>query len=61
MVSNRILEFGFRGLKRADLEKAVGAELEGVLPYDLDEMVYTFDSLPRDLGTGSEARAPQRG
>jgi general secretion pathway protein L len=50
LVSSRILEFGFRGLKRADLERAVGSELEALLPYDLDEMVYSFDSLPRDLG-----------
>jgi general secretion pathway protein L len=61
LISSRVLEFGFRHLKRADLEKAVGAELEGVLPYDLDEMVYTFDSLPRDLGAKPEPelRAPQ--
>ena len=61
LVSSRVLEFGFRHLKRADLEKAVGGELEGLLPYDLDEMVFTFDSLPRDVGAKHEPEvtAPQ--
>lgn len=41
-----VLEFGFKNLRRSDMEKAVGAELEGVLPIDLEEMVYAFESLP---------------
>jgi general secretion pathway protein L len=42
----RVLEFGFSGLKRADLEKAVGALLEEELPHDLEELVYDFEPLP---------------
>jgi Tfp pilus assembly PilM family ATPase len=42
-----VLEFGFKSLKRADLERAVGAELEGQLPIDLEDMVYTFEQLPK--------------
>jgi general secretion pathway protein L len=41
-----VLELAFRNLRRPDLEKAVGAELEGVLPVDLEDMVYGFESLP---------------
>jgi general secretion pathway protein L len=47
--SLRILDFEFSGLKRADLEKAIGTELEGQLPHDLDELVYDFDVIPRDV------------
>jgi Tfp pilus assembly PilM family ATPase len=47
-ISIRVLDFGFSGLKRADLEKAVGAELEGLIPHDLDEIVYDFDTIPQD-------------
>lgn len=42
-----ILEFGFKSLRRSDLERAVGAELEGVLPIDLEDMVYAFEQVPR--------------
>jgi general secretion pathway protein L len=49
-----VLEFPFKNLRRADLAKAVGGELEGVLPVDLDEMVYAFEPLPSDVGAGSE-------
>ncbi len=48
-VSLRILDFEFTGLKRADLEKAIGTELEGQLPHDLDELVYDFETIPRDI------------
>ncbi|HWN71304.1 MAG TPA: pilus assembly protein PilM [Haliangium sp.] len=41
-----VLELAFRNLRRPDLEKAVGAELEGVLPVELEDMVYGFESLP---------------
>jgi general secretion pathway protein L len=41
-----VLEFGFKTLRRADLEKAVGAELEGVVPVDLEDLVYACDPLP---------------
>jgi Tfp pilus assembly PilM family ATPase len=59
LLHSRVLEFGFRHLKRADLEKAVGSELEGMLPFDLDELVYTFDGLPRDLGEDRGAEVKQ--
>lgn len=42
----QILDFPFKSLRRAELEKAVGNELEGVVPLDLEEMVYTFEQLP---------------
>jgi general secretion pathway protein L len=45
-----ILEFPFRNLRRAELEKAVGAELEGILPVDLEDMVFGFEALPGGLG-----------
>ncbi len=44
-----ILEFPFKNLRRADLSRAVGAELESVLPIDLDEMVYAFEAIPRSV------------
>lgn len=44
----RVLEFGFKNLRRPELAKAVGAELEGILPIELEEMVYTFEPLPRE-------------
>ncbi len=42
-----VLEFGFKSLRRSDLESAVGAELEGVLPIDLEDMVYAFEQIPK--------------
>jgi general secretion pathway protein L len=45
-VFTQILEFGFKSLRRAELDKAVGGELEGVVPVDLEDMVYTFEPLP---------------
>ena len=45
-VFTQILEFGFKNLRRADLDKAVGGELEGVVPVDLEDMVYTFEPIP---------------
>ena len=44
-----ILEFPFKSLRRADLTRAVGAELENVLPIDLEEMVYAFEPIPRTV------------
>lgn len=46
-----VLDMAFRGLRRSDLDKVVGAELEGILPIDLDEMVYAFETLPRDAAS----------
>jgi len=51
-VFTQVLEFPFKHLRRADLDKAVGAELEGVVPVDLEDMVYTFEPLPPPLATG---------
>ncbi|HEU0032927.1 MAG TPA: pilus assembly protein PilM [Kofleriaceae bacterium] len=51
-VFTQVLEFGFKHLRRAELEKAVGGELEGVVPVDLEDMVYTFEPLPPPLPTG---------
>jgi hypothetical protein len=45
-VFTQVLEFGFKALRRADLDKAVGGELEGVVPVDLEDMVYAFEPLP---------------
>ena len=45
-VFTHVLEFGFTTLRRADLQRAIGAELEGVVPLDLEDMVYSFETLP---------------
>ncbi len=45
-VFTQVLEFGFKNLRRADLDRAVGGELEGTVPVDLEDMVYTFEALP---------------
>ncbi len=42
-----IIEFPFKNLRRADLAQAVGTELEGLLPVDLEDMVFDFAPLPR--------------
>jgi general secretion pathway protein L len=59
-LSIRVLDFQFQSLKRAELDKAVGVELEDQLPIELDDMVYAFDVLPRDLPLAPDA-APQPG
>lgn len=43
-----------KGLKRTELLAAIGGELEGLLPLDLDDMTFAFDLLP------AAADAPQR-
>jgi Tfp pilus assembly PilM family ATPase len=46
-VFTNVLDFAFKNLRRADLHRAVGAELEGLVPLDLEDMVYAAsDSLP---------------
>ena len=45
-VFTQVIEFGFKQLRRAELDKAVGGELEGVVPVDLEDMVYCFEPLP---------------
>ena len=51
-VFTQVLEFGFKNLRRADLERAVGGELEGVVPVDLEDMVYCFEQIPSAPPTG---------
>ena len=51
-VFTQVLEFGFKSLRRSELEKAVGGELEGVVPVDLEDMVYCFEQLPTVAPTG---------
>lgn len=41
-----VLEFGFKLARRVDLDRAVGAELEGIVPVDLEELVYACEALP---------------
>ena len=52
-----VLEFGFKNLRRPELAKAVGAELEGILPVELEDMVYTFEPLPREAAQSVPAPA----
>src|SRR6266478_3791427 len=54
-VFTQVLEFGFKNLRRADLDKAVGGELEGVVPVDLEDMVYTFEHIPAPPATAEPA------
>ena len=51
-VFTHVLEFGFKNLRRAELDKAVGGELEGELPVELEDMVYTFEQIPAQPATG---------
>lgn len=51
-VFTQVLEFGFKHLRRSELDKAVGGELEGVLPVDLEDMVYCFEPIPAPPATG---------
>jgi general secretion pathway protein L len=45
-VFTQVLDFGFKNLRRAELDKAVGGELEGVVPVDLEDMVFTYQEMP---------------
>lgn len=45
-VFTQVIDFGFKNLRRADLEKAVAGELEDVVPVDIDDMVFTFEAIP---------------
>lgn len=49
-----VLEFSFPSLKRSELEKVVGAELEDILPVDLEDMVFSFDVVPAEVGKEAE-------
>ena len=57
-VFTQVLEFGFKNLRRADLDKAVGGELEGVVPVDLEDMVYAFEPLPPQLAPAGVGGVP---
>ncbi|MBK7537727.1 MAG: pilus assembly protein PilM [Myxococcales bacterium] len=67
----QVLELPFRNLRRSELEKAVGGELEGVVPVDLEDMVFAFDPIlgepqgpPVDSGAGpvhGKSAAPTTG
>lgn len=48
-----VLDFPFKSLRRAELQSAVGAELENILPIDLEEMVYTFEQLPKEASNAA--------
>jgi general secretion pathway protein L len=54
-VFTQVIEFPFKNLRRAELDKAVGGELEGVVPVDLEDMVYTFEPLPLPPSPGPTA------
>ncbi len=62
-VFTQVIEFGFKSLRRSELDKAVGGELEGVVPVDLEDMVYTFEQLPPlpAAASGPEATGTTRG
>lgn len=50
-----VLDFSFPSLKRTELEKVVGSELEDILPIDLEDMVFSFDVIPAEAGRDTEA------
>ncbi len=56
-----VLEFAFKSLRRSELDKAVGAELEGVVPVDLDDLVYASEPLPIQVAAPVEPGQPVRG
>jgi Tfp pilus assembly PilM family ATPase len=63
-VFTQVLEFGFKHLRRAELDKAVGGELESVVPVDLEDMVYCYEQIPPAPAPAPGADpqwAPQRG
>lgn len=53
-VFTQVLELPFRNLRRAELEKAVGGELESVVPVDLEDMVFSFEA----IGDAEASAAP---
>ncbi|HTR55517.1 MAG TPA: pilus assembly protein PilM [Kofleriaceae bacterium] len=60
-VFTQVLEFGFKHLRRAELDKAVGGELEGVVPVDLEDMVYAYEQIPPAPAQIVEPGSPARG
>lgn len=59
-VFTQILELPFRNLRRAELEKAVGAELESVVPVDLEDMVFSFEPIGDEAAGGAVGVAGER-
>ncbi|MBP9086514.1 MAG: pilus assembly protein PilM [Kofleriaceae bacterium] len=59
-VFTNILDFDFRSLRRADLHRAVGAELESLVPLDLEDMVYASDTVP-EIVAAPELEGHSRG
>ncbi|HZJ65615.1 MAG TPA: pilus assembly protein PilM [Kofleriaceae bacterium] len=57
-VFTQVLEFPFKNLRRAELDKAVGGELESVVPVDLEDMVYAFEPLPPPVSPPAGGPAP---
>lgn len=55
-----VLEFGFKTSRRQDLDKIVGGELEGVVPVDLEDLVYAAEPLPPAPVADSEASSRGR-
>ncbi len=45
-VFTNVIDFDFKNLRRADLHRAVGAELESLVPLDLEDMVYASETVP---------------
>jgi general secretion pathway protein L len=45
-VFTQVVEFGFKNLRRSELDKAIGGELENVVPVDLEDMVYAYEPIP---------------
>jgi len=60
-VFTQVLEFGFKALRRSELDKAVGGELEGVVPVDLEDMVYCFEQIPSVPPSAAALRASPDG
>ncbi len=58
----QVLELPFRNLRRAELEKAVGGELESVVPVDLEDMVFSFEPLAAEhAAAGAEGGGKETG
>ena len=45
-VFTHVLDLPFKNMRRQDLEKAIGGELESILPIELEDMVFACDTVP---------------
>ena len=52
-----VLEFGFRSLRRSDMARVVGAELDAVLPVDLEDIVYAYETIPAAVAPKSASNS----